>query len=316
MVSFNLFFSGILRTNCYLSTYPECKLPMNYILFLILIIFSLILTYICVKLIRQMGILGGARHEKGIIFCIMIQLNLIINAFSYISNLHIFTDYGSSQAYQLKEIISNIELFPILIYFNEIVKILILFGFKAAKIPYYVSNVLISILGLYAFVSYIFAFFDFQSKYEWYYNLTDAFLYYKFFVKHAVYAIEYVMLCFTFIFSDIQTYLLKSRRLKLKIALFIFPFFIFLDVIQKSFYYGSVYWLRYTILRLNENEIYSSFPELKNPYFYIFWFYQCFWGFILNIIPLYIVFLLSVRKEQDDIEEKQAETELTLSLVV
>ena len=99
--------------------------------------------------------------------------------------------------------------------------------------------------------------------------------------------------------------------MKLQFSLFIFPFFVFLDIIQSSFY-SSQYWIRYTIPDIRSELLYSKFPELKNPYFYMLWFNQCFWNFLMNIIPLCILYILSVRTDKDEISEQKREYELDL----
>lgn len=175
---------------------------------------------------------------------------------------------------------------------------------------------MIILLGSFALISYVLNIFNFNQQHENYAKIISHLLGNLIYVRQTVYIAEYLMLCYTFIFSSIKDFLDKSRRTKLKILLFIFPMFLFLDIIQKFFFYKSHYWIRHTILILNFSQIYTNFSDLKNPYYYIYWFYQCFWNIILNIIPLFILCILSIRADQEELSEIKVEKELCITLEI
>ena len=187
-------FVGVINGSCSLSNFPECKLPINYIYFFIALLFSFLLAFVCVVLLREKPALHSMGRDKGILFCIISLIALELNSLGYITSLHIFFDLTITKINKLKKTINFIDIFPIVIYFNEINRILVLFDVKFAKLLCIFSIALILILGFLSLSNYLSIFIDLGIFATFLANVLKNILY----VKQAVYVIEYFMLCYIF----------------------------------------------------------------------------------------------------------------------
>lgn len=123
-----------------------------------------------------------------------------------------------------------------------------------------------------------------------------------FYLTVFIYCLSFIILSVTFIFSNLKEFLDVNKRRKLVICLFLMPIAVIIYLLL-HFSTSSTFWLRKMQILLNPRKIYNEDKSKANFYFYLYIFYANNWESFMNLIPLYIMEILSVVSDKEP-EEK------------
>lgn len=144
-----------------MSDLPECKSPLKYLFFLISVFISLIYSYNFVVLLRQSKLMKTKKNDMSIIFYLVTIISNIVYSLFYLSNIHIFVE---SDIYNKGQVLSTLitgnifkclQILSIVLYFNQIIKVLKILNVYGANVLRWISVILIIILVVSFLVQYI-----------------------------------------------------------------------------------------------------------------------------------------------------------------
>ena len=303
-IGVSILIAGIVNTKCSFTNFPECDFYLSYIFLIISILITIPYSYILTLTLRQTNFLYCKNRDKCVVFCIITMISNLILSIMYCSLTHIFMHFGSSYMDVLFLTIRFLQTLCFALYFSEISKILTIFQIKGSKIIYYITTTLIILLGILSILVYINYYISYNSNlFNFLYNLFQGRTVLPYLII-AIYIISFISLSITFIFSNLQEFLEPDRRKKLIITLFILPIMLFMYLIQLVIY-DTKYWGSKFQGGINTEVLYDNFPRYKTTYFYMQWGYSAFFIGIMNLIPLAILYILSVKKDVN-VDQKSA----------
>ena len=262
-----------IESRCKVTLFPSCDTPFSIFLMLFGLILLIPYSYISILLLNQINLIRNKFKNNGILFCFS---NMICSICFSLFSFSILT-YQSSRLIILTGVVRILQDSALIMFFNDITKILMMFNVIYSKVIYYISKVIQYILVFLGFVFYIAFYFvpslNFEGNDFFMYNLLFKF-------ELVAYLLNLIMLIVAFQFSYLRDVIEPRKRIYFDIALFLFLLFLIIFVLL-------VAWLNsnyYVILgNSNSRRIITTL-----------------WFQIMNLPPLAILFYLSTAKNSDE----------------